>query len=84
MRARIMDRNIQNKDSQILSFVQMLADNFEQNHEMNQFDLDSLISDTYKRGRVGSCYDYLLFEKDSFDLLIVCFKLSLYFLLYDL
>merc|ERR1719334_1710829 len=51
IRARIMDRNLQNNDSQILSFVQMLADNFEQNHEMNQFDLDSLITDTYKRGR---------------------------------
>ena len=58
MRARIMDRNIQNNDSEILSFVQMLADNFEQNHELNQFDLDSLISDTYKRGRVSSSKDY--------------------------
>ena len=52
-----MDRNIQNNDSEILSFVQVLADNFEQNHEINQFDLDSLISDTYKRGRVSSSKD---------------------------
>ena len=57
MRAKIWD-NFKNEskpsnDSQVLSFVQMLADNFEQNHEMNQFDLDSMLSDTYKKGRVS-------------------------------
>jgi len=61
MRAKIWD-NFKNEskpgnDSQVLSFVQMLADNFEQNHEMNQFDLDSMLSDTYKKGR----YTWMIF-----------------------
>ena len=63
MRAKIWDNlkheNVPSNDSQVLSAVQMLAENFEQNHEMNQFDLDSILSDTYKKGRVSSNFLYL-------------------------